>query len=800
MSFSIRSLFRRVGPAMPTPGGERRLAQTLVDRGIAAETSGSPADALSYYRKAVEADPGFAPAHMNLGIGLQAAGEPAAAISAYRRAIALDPQYAAAHYNLALAHLKLSEYSQAETSFRAALRFRNAFPEAWVGLADALQGLHRDEEALAALESAIAQRGDYAGALFNAGVLLRKMGRVDAAVEYDRRALEVEPEHYLAHFNLGITLHNLRRFSEAEARFRSALALKPDFAAAQINLAAMRHAQGRKPDSLHALFDAVAKQPESEALQVLAKALDGVMFNSVGEKDRNTLLSLCRDDNLCPQQLKWAVFGLLKNGDAFQRLQNSARRGEDPFVPRVSEVDAFLRDPLLPAVLPGTPIPDAAVEVVLTHLRRWILLRFGAMSPPHEVDPAVPAEFACALARQCFFSGYAFFADEDELRQVAIVRETVEAALRKAGPDFRTLESALTITVLYDPLHTLRGNEQLLEQTDWSEPFRPIVQDQLANRRREQEIAGQLSALTSIEDAVSLAVRDQYEENPYPVWANAERRRPETIQGLWRQLRPDQPAYARPRPVPMLIAGCGTGQLPIMMARMYPECAVLAVDLSLASLSYAARMSEHLGVSNITYRQADILKLGDLDLRFAVIDCSGVLHHLNDPMEGWRILVNLMEPDGLMRICLYSAKARSGLRAATEFIRTLNLPLTPDGIRRGRHAIMGLADDHPGRDVLISDDFFTLNGCRDLLMHVQEHQFTLPRIADCLSQLGLRFLGMTCSPETQRAFDEMFADPGAATDLKAWDRFEDAYPRTFAGMYSFWCCRTESPELPAISH
>jgi 2-polyprenyl-3-methyl-5-hydroxy-6-metoxy-1,4-benzoquinol methylase len=57
----------------------------------------------------------------------------------------------------------------------------------------------------------------------------------------------------------------------------------------------------------------------------------------------------------------------------------------------------------------------------------------------------------------------------------------------------------------------------------------------------------------------------------------------------------------------------------------------LAVDLSLASLAYAARMTERLGISNITYQQADILELSHLDLRFAQVECVGVLHHLDDP-------------------------------------------------------------------------------------------------------------------------------------------------------------------------
>jgi hypothetical protein len=46
-----------------------------VDRGIAAEGSGNAIKAPEYFRRAMEADDGFAPAHLNLGIALQAAGD-----------------------------------------------------------------------------------------------------------------------------------------------------------------------------------------------------------------------------------------------------------------------------------------------------------------------------------------------------------------------------------------------------------------------------------------------------------------------------------------------------------------------------------------------------------------------------------------------------------------------------------------------------------------------------------------------------------------------------------------------------
>jgi hypothetical protein len=171
------------------------------------------------------------------------------------------------------------------------------------------------------------------------------------------------------------------------------------------------------------------------------------------------------------------------------------------------------------------------------------------------------------------------------------------------------------------------------------------------------------------------------------------------------------------------------------------------------------------------------------------VECSGVLHHLDDPMAGWRVLLELLEPDGLMRIGLYSEKARTGIVAAQEFTRSLNLPSTADGIRRCRHAIGALPDGHPAREVLGCADFFTLDGCRDMLMYVREHRFTLPRIEKCLDELGLQFLSIECATTVRNRFREMFPDADAETRLGAWHEFEDAYPGTFLSMYSFWCCR-----------
>ena len=790
VNFLIRCLLRRGSAEAVAAREARRLAQKLVERGVAAEKSGSAAKALKLFRKAAEVDERYAPAHMNVGIAMQAVGESAAAIAAYERAIELEPEYVAAHYNLGLARLSRSRYLEAESAFRIALRLRDEIPEAWVGLANALEGLGRNEEALSALERAIAQRNDYIGALVNSFVLLRQMGRLEQAIAVTQRVLELEPDNHLAHATLGIGLQGVGQLSEAEASYRRALAFNPDYDEAKVNLASLLEATGRAPEAVLLRFELVGNESGNAQLRRnLAETLKGIVLTNATDKGRKQLLSLCMDDNLF-NSIVPSINGITQNDSGFQFLQDIARRDEDADATLDPAVAAFLRDPLLPTALPRMTIADAAMEEVLTYLRRRILLRYKPESGLRSVDSDVPEEFACALARQCFFSGYAFFVGDSELERIARLRAALQDVLRGEIAEPRTLERFLTMAALYDPLHTLQGCERIRElpQSDWSEAFRPIVQEQIENRAREREIASQIRPLTIIEDEISKAVRTQYEENPYPRWIVLENPGTTTIETLSRWLLPGEEIRIRPRPVPALIAGCGTGRHSIQFAMAFPDSEILAVDLSLASLSYAARMTEERGISNITYRQADILKLGGLDRRFAIIECYGVLHHLADPIAGWRILLNLLEPDGLMRVALYSKAARRGVQVAREFVQSHKFPPTPEGIRRCRNAIMRLPEGHLARGA-ISGDFFLADGCRDLIMHVQEHQFTIPRIEECLEELGLRFLAFECPPKTRETFRKMFPDPAAETNLKAWHQFEEAYPDTFRLTYSFWLCR-----------
>ena len=69
---------------------------------------------------------------------------------------------------------------------------------------------------------------------------------------------------------------------------------------------------------------------------------------------------------------------------------------------------------------------------------------------------------------------------------------------------------------------------------------------------------------------------------------------------------------------------------------------------------------------------------------------------------------------------------------------------------------------------------------------MQEHRFTLPKISCCLDELGLRFCGFE-DPDIVAKFKKSSGEKLDTFDLSLWHQFEEENPRTFAGMYQFWC-------------
>jgi SAM-dependent methyltransferase len=180
------------------------------------------------------------------------------------------------------------------------------------------------------------------------------------------------------------------------------------------------------------------------------------------------------------------------------------------------------------------------------------------------------------------------------------------------------------------------------------------------------------------------------------------------------------------------------------------------------------------------------MKLGSLGRSFDVIAATGVLHHLADPFAGWRVLLSLLRPGGVMHIGLYSELARRDIVAARKLFAQRGFGGETQEIWRARQELIDAAGNTPLHNVTQMSDFFSLSECRDLLFHVQEHRLTLPAIRQFLAETGLDLIGFALPARVLRGYRARFPDDEAMTDLDHWHGFETENPDTFINMYDFW--------------
>ena len=371
-------------------------------------------------------------------------------------------------------------------------------------------------------------------------------------------------------------------------------------------------------------------------------------------------------------------------------------------------------------------------------------------------------------------------------RQLALREGWRGRASGAAGRAFLAL--SLVAVAAYVPLHTLPGAESLLDRP-WPGAVTALLAQQVRAPLEERRLRASIPALTAIEDGVSVQVRGQYEQDPYPQWVRTVTTgKPETADAFGGTWCPQSPSTlpGDNDGVDILVAGCGTGQHPIETTQRFKAARVLAVDLSLTSLCYAYRQTRALGLDTINTPRSIPAKLPSTGRMFDIIESSGVLHHLADPFAGWRALISMLRPGGIMLIGLYSAIARRDIAAARDFIAARGYHPTADDIRRCRQELLDCADGTPLENVTVRADFFSVSECRDLLFHIQEHRLNLPEIASFIAESNLQFLGFDLDPQTRRNYGRRFPGDIAMTALEQWHLFETDNPRTFINMYQFW--------------
>ncbi|MDD5175802.1 MAG: tetratricopeptide repeat protein [Sterolibacterium sp.] len=659
----------------------------------------------------------------------------------------------------------------------------------WKASGAVLRQMGRSAEAFAPAQKAAELLPDDAEAFNNLGNAARDMGRLDTAEAGYRQALKIKPDYADAQNNLGIALHDLGRLEEAEASYRQALKIRPDYVEALNNLALLLNAQGHSATALNLILQSLRIRETGEARNLFVSCVKRRHWTQDHNAIRQVLGRALTEPWGRPKELARVSIDLVKRNP---EIGGCVARAVGAWPGRLSAQDLFganavaalAADPLLCALLNSTPICDIGMERFLTMARRTLLEAATGMTTS---DAAVGAalRFYCALACQCFINDYVFCLADDEIRAANKLRDSLAARLEAQAPVPVLWPVAVAA---YLPLGSVPLSARLLTM-QWPEAVTAVLVQQVCEPAEEQKIVATIPRLTGIEDEVSLLVRNQYEENPYPRWVKAAPAGNAKDIGEYLGQKFPLASFKRHDKRDrhdILIAGCGTGQHSIQTARQFHGAQVLAVDLSLSSLGYARRKTRELGVASIEYAQADLLKLCSPGRSFDIIESVGVLHHLADPLAGWRVLLSLLRPGGFMRLGFYSEAARRNIVKARAFIAEQGYGATANEIRQCRQHLMDLEKSVDFGAIIKSSDFFSISTCRDLLFHVQEHRMTLTGIDDFLRENNLVFLGFEIDASAIGAYKLRFPNDRAATNLAQWQTYERENPDTFGGMYQFW--------------
>lgn len=489
-------------------------------------------------------------------------------------------------------------------------------------------------------------------------------------------------------------------------------------------------------------------------------------------------------------QVAHAALVLVQSDPATERLLSHGWAGNAEDLQKLwdsGEIIAFLTTPLMQAMLQTTPIPDLKIESLLVYARKRMMQH--ALDLTFEADAGVLAA-ASALACNAFLTEYVFQETAQDSLNMEILTGNIEASTPATV-------SAFEVAVLgsYRPLFT-SGVLKLIERAPWFKvpgPMQSVIRLQIHEPAREQELDPTIPIVTPINDGVSATIRDHYEENPYPRWSGFSPVDPSSPSDVFARCCPgvDRDAFGSDDALNILIAGCGTGRVALDASSLWAGSKITALDLSRASLRYGKRSAEFFGYPGIDFVQGDILEVGALETTFDYIESGGVLHHMADPNAGLRALANVCRPGGVLRISLYSKKARAAIGRSRPIIRAMAKDFSAKEMRKARHEFIdyALRRDIPQSSVLpvfSAFDFYSLSMLRDLLFHSQEIYYDIPMVAHFAEQAGLRFCGFVDpTGERMAAYRRFAPEDTLCTDLDALARHEATLPESAVPMYEF---------------
>ena len=699
--------------------------------------------AIESYYKVLAIKPDNVEAFNSIGTALKNQKKFSESIDFYNKAIALDPNYAEAYNNLGTVLYEKEDHKKALIAYNKAIKINPEFAQAYYNKANILKLYDKKKRAKANFKKAISLKNNYPKAYNNLGTVFHEENKLEDAIFYYKTALTQKTNYPEAYFNLGNAFLDLEEFEEAIEMYKKAIFLRPNYYKAFVNI-------------VFALKNAKINKADPSLQSVILKVLE-------------------TKDIVRPMTISIPAINLLKLDTKLSKLLKTFKEKNSKLLLKELLI-SLSKIPLLLELMSSCPLPDLEFENFFKNLRSLILHSISKIDDNPQI-----LTFQSALALQCFTNEYIYCENEYDSKHLQILEDKVKKTLLNGE------QPKSHVILCLASFKALHENEwcELLEPNS---SIRKVYLRQVVEPKKEEILKTNILEFKSITNNISKLVKKQYEARPYPRWVNLGSKKNLEIKKIEHLLdiklyNYDINEVNNPK---ILIAGCGTGQHSMETALRFPKSKVLAIDLSKTSLAYAIRKTKELKIKNIEYMQADILDMKEFNSDFDIIESSGVIHHMENPLLGWEILTRLLKVGGIMKIGLYSKLARRNISLTRKEIANQKISSEKIVIRSFREKISNSNKQHH-RDLLGMADFYSLSEVKDLLFHVQEKNFTIPFIIKSLSKFNLKFCGFGDKTITKK-----FMKMNSKNDLynlNNWKKFEEDNPTTFSGMYQFWCQR-----------
>ncbi|WP_310821166.1 class I SAM-dependent methyltransferase [Stratiformator vulcanicus] len=255
---------------------------------------------------------------------------------------------------------------------------------------------------------------------------------------------------------------------------------------------------------------------------------------------------------------------------------------------------------------------------------------------------------------------------------------------------------------------------------------------------------------------VTERVRSQYEQLPYPHREPADERKRLCMTELDDLNIVNHYCFGGERDLSgglrILVAGGGTGDSLVFLAEQLRDTPseLVYVDLSDAAMKIARERVRIRGLDSLVqWHRRSLLDIAEMDFEpFDFINCSGVLHHLENPADGLAALKSVLKPDGGMALMVYGEMGRTGVYQIQRLMRiaAANASSEQEKIDLTRTMLSNLPKTNwfvagGGLNSLTADSSDA--EIYDLFLHSQDRPFSVDELYGWVEEAGLHVAEFT---------------------------------------------------------